>query len=120
MPFQPNMLGGVRPQPRAPIAGPIGGGFGGGQPFGGGVGFGGPVGSAPGVAAPVGQPTQGAWGQGAWGQPAMGGQQNPWGQPQIQGSFDNLKKTHTIKKDGLYRLKKGEKVVPLSALARAK
>ena len=115
MPFQPNLLNGVRPAPRAPMAGPVGGGFGGGQPFGGGVGFGGPVGSAPGVAAPVGQPTQGAWGQ-----PAMGGQPNPWGQPQIQGSFDKLKKKYTIKKSGLYRLKAGESVVPLSALARAK
>jgi hypothetical protein len=38
----------------------------------------------------------------------------------VLGSFDNLKKKHTIKKSGLYRLKAGEQVVPLSALARAK
>lgn len=44
--------------------------------------------------------------------------QGAGGQPPIA-SFDNLKRVHTIKKSGLYRLKKGEKVVPLSSLARA-
>lgn len=49
------------------------------------------------------------------------GMQSPI-QPQQRAiaSFDNLKHTHTITKSGLYRLKKGEKVVPLSSLAEAR
>jgi len=59
-------------------------------------------------------------------QPGIGAQQsNPGMQSPIQSqqrpiaSYDNLKHVHTITKSGLYRLKKGEKVVPLSSLAKA-
>ena len=48
-----------------------------------------------------------------------GGPQGPgFAQQQPIASFDDLKHVHTITKSGLYRLKKGEKVVPLSSLAR--
>jgi hypothetical protein len=40
--------------------------------------------------------------------------------PVFRGSFDKLKKTKTIKRGGMYKLKAGEKVVPLKNLARAK
>src|SRR5271168_5053805 len=113
MAFAP-FLQGIRP----PIARPPG--IGGPQPVQPG-GIGGP--------APVGQ-----WGPQPIGgiqspiqpqQPGIGAQQfNPGMQSPIQSqqrpiaSYDNLKRVHTITKSGLYRLKKGEKVVPLSSLAR--
>lgn len=51
------------------------------------------------------------------------GMQQPIATPErpiFRGSFDKLKKTKTIKKGGMYKLKAGEKVVPLKNLARAK
>ncbi len=60
-------------------------------------------------------------------QPQIGqaGQFDPRMQSPIQqqqrpiASYDNLKHVHTIKKSGLYRLKKGEKIIPLSSLAHS-
>lgn len=52
-------------------------------------------------------------------QQAPMGQQMPLQQQRPIASFDKLKKSHTIKKSGIYKLKKGERVMPLKSLARA-
>lgn len=92
-------------------------------------GFGGGFGGRP-VATP--QPYQPSPGIGVQPQPVgvppptvMGnpGMQQPIATPErpvFRGSFDKLKKTKTIKRGGMYKLKAGEKVVPLKNLARAK
>ena len=59
------------------------------------------------------QPMQGVQAPYQMQQPGIGGDRG------AIASFDNLKHVHTIKKSGLSRLKKEEKVVPLASLAHA-
>ena len=118
------MLGAQRPQmPQQPFQGGFGGW--GARPGGGGiVGAGGPrampQGGFGGGQVGIGPMNPGPFTPGGFNPQYGGGVGVGTQTPGVLGSFDHLKKKHTIKKSGLYRLKAGEQVVPLSALARAK